>query len=218
MYQFSYVLASIRDRVMPLLKDHRTILEKASRAHIHSQSLGHEGVFKSNALSTAEFDPLESNKMMSWHFCQDVLLCLPSHPFSSLEQLDTALLCLSRDSSHAHQFLTFRFRHYRRHQAPLAYRAQGNISQYLIAILMHVIAFENASHQDTHRLTHHEITGNCKTRSLSSSSTRTSLTTQILNLPPQNTENEKNNPGSQIAQKLSKQPPPLLFLPFLRRV
>jgi len=62
MYQFSYVLASVRNRVIPSLKDHKTTLETASRARICSRSLGHMGVFKSNALSIVEFGPLESNR------------------------------------------------------------------------------------------------------------------------------------------------------------
>lgn len=85
MSHFSCVLAPVRDRVIPSLKDHSTSLGMASGAGTCREAVGHRGAFKCNALTTAEFDPLESNKQ-----CLGKMFC---HPFPLLSN-QTLLFCV----------------------------------------------------------------------------------------------------------------------------
>lgn len=202
MYQFSSVLASIRDRIFPSLKDHRTIQETASRTCVCGESVGHTGVVKSNAFSTAEFDPPESNRQG----LALLLRCSAASPIPpAFSPSSRMLLFLSKQRLAP----VFDFQIQALQETP-GNSYLGSTGKHFTASNCHFHAF-NCLWKCYSSKTCSDW---CVTKpqwiltlgSLNGDGKRVSLRTQILNLPLQNRGSEKNNPGSSASQTLSKQP------------
>lgn len=180
-------------------------ITEPSRTRVCGESVGHRGVVKSNALSTAEFDPLESNRQG----LALLLRCSAASPIPPVFSPSSRMLLFLSKQRLKPCTPIFDFQIQALQETP-GNSYLGSTGKHFTASNCHFHAF-NCLWKCYSSKTCSDW---CVTKpqwiltlgSLNGGSKRISLRTQILNLPLQNRGSEKNNPGSSTSQTLSKQP------------